>query len=62
MPFNLPDLEWTTWLYIALAGGVIALLCSHFSNERRGLGFVAFLATIVAAFCGVVGFVQWMKR
>ena len=61
MPFDLPDLAWQTWLYIAAGGALVALYCGYLSKLKRGAGFFAFVITLVSAFCAAVGLIKWLR-
>lgn len=62
MPIDLPDLPWSTWLYIAGVGILIALYCGYLSKLKRGAGLVAFVLTMLSAFCAAIGLIKWLRQ
>jgi hypothetical protein len=61
MPLGLPDLEWSTWLLIALGGFILAALVRKLAPDgSRSAGQLMFVIICLAAICGFIGVVRWL--
>jgi predicted branched-subunit amino acid permease len=63
MPFELPDLAWSTWFIAALCGAILAILVPKLAPRgSRAAGVIVFVIICLAAVCAVIGIIKWTSQ